>query len=365
MYPSFCSTRACAHTHEGTIHTRAHTRAREIKRGNSLFNEVDDTWHILTYFFTTHFPSLWQLPHSFHYQRCLLPEGCIWMKKDARTHTHTHTHTQMQKEREREESCFATRKRKVCVSLTALWCNTDKSMNTHTHTHTLSTSLIQSRMHVTSPGYILNCKNLSPGLRGIWMVGKMEHVSNNSFSLTHLLLFPVTHPLAQQICIDICQSNEMHGKSGSVAFGKWTPPEFPLRETPRLTSKKKKKEVSERPVQVFFKVLGRAHGIAFRARWLTLGCTCTRARRSQTNSKDKGAVSSSRTHPVSSQSKRSVSIISGNLTQISLGGTFPKWKLLSPSVCFACWSIVDRDLNDGCVLIDAWGGRGPRCPLRA
>ena len=288
-----------------------------------------------------------------------------WRKTRAHTHTHTHTHTQMQKEREREESCFATRKRKVCVSLTALWCNTDKSMNTHTHTHTLSTSLIQSRMHVTSPGYILNCKNLSPGLRGIWMVGKMEHVSNNSFSLTHLLLFPVTHPLAQQICIDICQSNEMHGKSGSVAFGKWTPPEFPLRETPRLTSKKKKKEVSERPVQVFFKVLGRAHGIAFRARWLTLGCTCTCARRSQTNSKDKGAVSSSRTHPVSSQSKRSVSIISGNLTQISLGGTFPKWKLLSPSVCFACWSIVDRDLNDGCVLIDAWGGRGPRCPLRA
>lgn len=76
---------------------------------------LDISWHI----FTTHFPSLWQLPQF----SLLTTRGC--MNEERCAHTHA------EREREQEESCFATKKRKVHVSLTLLWCNTDHSMNTH------------------------------------------------------------------------------------------------------------------------------------------------------------------------------------------------------------------------------------------
>lgn len=114
------------HTHTDTnTHTPWHTH--RSKRGNSRsmsWTILDISWYI----FTTHFPSLWQLPHGFHYQ------GGLLLHMNEERCTHTLTHVCARKEREGEESCFATRKRKVHVSLILLWCNTS-TLSEHTHTH--------------------------------------------------------------------------------------------------------------------------------------------------------------------------------------------------------------------------------------
>lgn len=71
----------------------------------------------------------------------------------------------------------------------------------------------------------------------------MEHASKNPFSLhvqTHIRTDPPRSPLslskslAEQICIYICQSNEM------CNHGEHTPPEFPsFAGDSQITSKKK------------------------------------------------------------------------------------------------------------------------------
>lgn len=72
----------------------------------------------------------------------------------------------------------------------------------------------------------------------------MEHASSNYFSLTDPHLLPAFDSLAQQICIDICQSNEMHGKSGSVALESELPQNSPSGRLPGHFQEKKKRSAS-------------------------------------------------------------------------------------------------------------------------
>lgn len=88
----------------------------------------------------------------------------------------------------------------------------------------------------------------------------MEHASSNYFSLTDPHLLPAFDSLAQQICIDICQSNEMHGKSGSVALESELPQNSPSGRLPGHFQEKKKK-VSKRSAWGS-EGLGRPRGIA-------------------------------------------------------------------------------------------------------
>lgn len=103
----------------------------------------------------------------------------------------------------------------------------------------------------------------------------MEHASSNYFSLTDPHLLPAFDSLAQQICIDICQSNEMHGKSGSVALESELPQNSPSGRLPGHFQEKKKRSASvPRRVQKGSDGLRNCSG----ARWLTLRShlhTCT------------------------------------------------------------------------------------------
>ncbi len=157
VYPSFCNIRTHTHTHKckNNTHTSTHAlwHTHRRKRGNSLsmrWTILDISWHI----FTTHFPSLWQLP-QFSLLALLTTRGCIWMKKDA--HTHTHTHTCRRRGNEKRVVLQLERGRHMWYSFfcdatrTTQWTHTHTHTHTHIHTHThglmLSPSLIQSCVH--------------------------------------------------------------------------------------------------------------------------------------------------------------------------------------------------------------------------
>lgn len=107
---------------------------RKKKKRKLSFNEVNNTRHLLSYFYYT-LPLVVTTSPQFSLPAQLTTTSCIWMKGDAQRRD---KHTRVSRGNDKE-CCFATRKRKVHVSLTlcdAMW----------TLLHTFTHSLLQSHM---------------------------------------------------------------------------------------------------------------------------------------------------------------------------------------------------------------------------
>lgn len=116
QYPQTCNNNTHKHTPTLWHCTK--------EKGKFSFNEVNNTWHILTFFFFFYYTLPLFVTTSPQFS--LLREAEHEWRK-AQMQTHTHIHTNVVGEREGQERA-ATRKRKVHVSLILLWCNIDISM---------------------------------------------------------------------------------------------------------------------------------------------------------------------------------------------------------------------------------------------
>lgn len=224
VYPFFCN----MHTH--TCRNNTHTCARtpygtcpQEKKRKFSFNEVNNTWHILTYFYYT-LPLFVTTSSEFSLPALLTTGCCIWMKKDGHTHTHTH--------KEKRVVLQLERGRYKCHSF---FCDATRgnSMNTYTDSHThICLCLLSNLLCKILDIAWVNFHFPPPKKNKLVSSGTTRHQRGARWSMQvriplslclnwPTLLCTLSHPplpastsLVHWICINICQSNEMHEKVG-------------------------------------------------------------------------------------------------------------------------------------------------------
>ena len=211
-----------------------------------------------------------------------------------KTHTHTHTHTHRCRRRENEKRVVLQLERGRCVCHSLLCDATRTSEWTHTHTHDFHISYPILYAYYIARVHFKLQKSLAGAARDLNRGGKMEHASSNSFSLPDPHLPP---------CVRLTGTADLHGhlpvkwdawEKWECCFGKWTPPEFPLWETPESLpkKKKKKKKKGQRASHAGFRRARTASQNCSGAHWLTLRShlhTCTQDSKQTVKTKAQGA----------------------------------------------------------------------------